>query len=103
MYELIGHENPDGRKKTSFSKLLSSGRNKQIKQRALFFLQIGPLTARQLSEKVPCMRSSVCGVLLKLSNSGIIDTRQSIYDNETNRNVTLYSLVESAKVTILSV
>jgi len=81
-------------KKHSFSTLLNSGRNKKIKENILIYLQDAPMSAKQLSEKIPCMRSSVCYALNKLCKKEVISQYQSIYDVQTNRTVTLYSLVE---------
>lgn len=101
--ELKQFSNPEQRKKTSFSTLLSTGRQKQIKEKILICLNDGPMTARQLSESLPCMRSSVCNALLKLTKANLVSDKDSCFDDLTERTVTLYSLVESAKVTILSV
>lgn len=103
MYEIIQSENPEDRKKLSFSTLLTTGRQKQIKEKILICLNDGPMTARQLSEKIPCMRSSVCYALKKLTSANLVSDKDSIFDDLTERTVTLYSLVQSAKVTILSV
>ena len=103
MYELKQSGNPPERKNLSFSTLLTTGRQKQIKKQILICLNDGPMTARQLSEKIPCMRSSVCNALLKLTNDNLVSSKDSIFDDLTERTVTLYSLVEPAKVTILSV
>ena len=93
MYELIQSTTPNERKKLSFSTLLSTGRQKQIKEKILICLNDGPMTARQLSEKIHCMRSSVCNALLKLSKANLISDKDSIFDDLTERTVTLYSLV----------
>jgi predicted transcriptional regulator len=93
MYELIQSTTPNERKKLSFSTLLSTGRQKQIKEKILICLNDGPMTARQLSEKIHCMRSSVCNALLKLSKANLISDKDSIFDLMTERTVTLYSLV----------
>jgi predicted transcriptional regulator len=92
MYELIPSGNPQERKKLSFSTLLTTGRQKQIKKKILVCLNDSPMTARQLSETIPCMRSSVCSALLKLSKANLISDKNSIFDAMTKRNVTLYSL-----------
>jgi predicted transcriptional regulator len=52
------------------------------------------MTARQLSEKIHCMRSSVCNALLKLSKANLISDKDSIFDDLTERTVTLYSKVQ---------
>ena len=101
--ELKQFSNPQERKKLSFSTLLTTGRQKQIKEKILICLNDAPMTARQLSEKIPCMRSSVCYALKKLSKDNLVSDNDSVFDDLTERTVTLYSLVESAKVTILSV
>lgn len=93
MYELIQSTTPNERKKLSFSTLLSTGRQKQIKEKILICLNDGPMTARQLSEKIHSMRSSVCNALLKLSKANLISDKDSIFDLMTERTVTLYSLV----------
>lgn len=103
MYEFNQSGNPPERKKLSFSTLLTTGRQKQIKEKILICLTKGPMTARQLSEKIPCMRSSVCYALKKLTSANLVTDKDSTFDDQTERTVTLYSLVESAKVTILSV
>ena len=103
MYEFNQSGNPPERKKLSFSTLLTTGRQKQIKEKILICLSKGPMTARQLSEKIPCMRSSVCNALLKLTKANTISDKDSIFDDITERTVTYYSLVQPAKVTILSV
>lgn len=103
MYELKQSGNPPERKNLSFSTLLTTGRQKQIKEKILICLNDAPMTARQLSEKIPCMRSSVCYALKKLSKDNLVSDNDSVFDDLTERTVTLYSLVESAKVTILSV
>lgn len=103
MYELIQSTTPNERKKLSFSTLLISGRNKEIKKQILNCLNDRPMTARQLSETIGCMRSSVCYALKKLTSANIVSDKDSIFDDLTERTVTLYSLVGTAKVTILSV
>jgi len=101
--ELKQFSTPQERKNLSFSTLLTTGRQKQIKEKILICLNDGPMTARQLSEKINCMRSSVCYALKKLTSANIVSEKDSCFDNLTERTVTLYSLVQSAKVTILSV
>lgn len=95
MYELIQSGTPPERKKLSFSTLLTTGRQKQIKEKILICLNDGPMTARQLSEKIPCMRSSVCNALLKLTKANLVSDKDSCFDDLTERTVTLYSLVQS--------
>lgn len=94
MYEFNQSGNPPERKKLSFSTLLSTGRQKQIKKKILICLSEQPMTARQLSEKIRCMRSSVCNALQKLTKDKIINDSVSVFDDLTERTVTLYSLVE---------
>ena len=94
MYELIQSGNPPERKKLSFSTLLTTGRQKEIRSKILICLNDGPMTARQLSEKIHCMRSSVCNALLKLSKANLISDKDSIFDDLTERTVTLYSKVQ---------
>ena len=94
MYELIQSTTPNERKNLSFSTLLSTGRQKQIKKKILICLNNGPMTARQLSEKIPCMRSSVCNALLKLSKDNLVSDNDSVFDDLTQRTVTLYSKVQ---------
>ena len=60
MYELIEDSDPNERKKLSFSTLLTTGRQKEIRSKILVCLNTSPMTARQLAETIPCMRSSVC-------------------------------------------
>lgn len=103
MYQKKQSCNTLNRKKLSFSTLLTTGRQKQIKEKILICLSNGPMTARQLSEKIPCMRSSVCNALLKLTKANMVSDKDSIFDDLTERTVTYYSLVQPAKVTILSV
>jgi predicted transcriptional regulator len=93
MYELIQSTTPNERKNLSFSTLLTTGRQKEIRTKILVCLNDGPMTARQLAETIPCMRSSVCNALLKLSKANLISDKDSIFDVMTERNVTLYSLV----------
>ncbi len=93
MYELIEDSDPNERKKLSFSTLLSTGRQKQIKEKILVCLNNGSMTARQLAETIPCMRSSVCNALQKLSKDNLVSDKDSIFDDLTERTVTLYSLV----------
>lgn len=102
MYELIQSTTPNQRKNLSFSTLLSTGRQRDIKKKILVCLHDGPMTARQLAESLPCMRSSVCNALLKLTKANLVNDNDSTFDDLTERTVTLYSLVQ-AKVTILSV
>ena len=94
MYELIQSGNTPERKKLSFSTLLISGRNKQIKKQILNCLNDRPMTARQLSETIGCMRSSVCYALLKLTKANLVSDNDSTFDNLTERTVTLYSKVK---------
>jgi predicted transcriptional regulator len=98
MYQLNENSNPNERKNLSFSTLLTTGRQKQIKEKILICLENQPMTARQLSESIPCMRSSVCNALQKLSKNKIINDSDSIFDDMTERIVTLYSMVEPSKV-----
>ena len=93
MYELKRHTNPTDLKNLSLSTLLTTGRNKQIKSKILIILETGPKTARQLSEAIGCMRSSVCFALKKLSLNGLINDQSCSFDYMTERTVTLYSLV----------
>ena len=92
MYDLNELDNPGNRKKLSFSELLSTGRQKQIKQKILICLEKTPMTAWQLSEQIPCLRSSVCFALKKLCISNLVSDKDSTFDMLTERNVTLYSL-----------
>lgn len=101
--ELKQFSTPQERKKTSFSTLLSTGRQRDIKKQILNCLNERPMTARQLSETIGCMRSSVCYALKKHTSANIVSDKDSIFDDLTERTVTLYSLVETAKVRILSV
>lgn len=94
MYQLNENSNPSERKNLSFSTLLTTGRQKQIKEKILICLENQPMTARQLSENIPCMRSSVCNALQKLSKDKIINDSDFIFDDLTERIVTLYSKVE---------
>lgn len=94
MYELIQSTTPNERKNLSFSTLLTTGRQKQIRSKILICLNDGPMTARQLAETIPCMRSSVCNALLKLSKANLISDKDSIFDDLTERTVTLYSKVQ---------
>ena len=93
MYELIEDSDPNERKKLSFSTLLTTGRQKEIRSKILVCLNTSPMTARQLAETIPCMRSSVCNALQKLSKDNLVSDKDSIFDDLTERTVTLYSLV----------
>lgn len=83
-----GSKNP---KIDSYIHLLRTGRIKKIKEQILICLETGPMTARELSEKIGCVRSSVCNALNYYSTNGIIDDTGTKYDEQTGRHVTLYS------------
>lgn len=77
----------------SFISYTVSGKRKEIRNQILYYLQYRDLTARELSVYIKCMRSSVCKALQDLIKNNQITGSQTAYDKETNRNVTLYSLI----------
>lgn len=85
-------------KNFSYSVFQSTGREDQIKNRILICLHEKPMTARQLSERIICMRSSVCKPLVHLLEIGLVSDKETTYDHLTSRTVTLYSLVNTSKV-----
>lgn len=91
-YDNLEHEQPRHRKKDSYLKTIRSGRQKQIKDKILHHLEEKPMTARELSEAIHCLRSSVCGALKLLCNKGKLETSGTKYDVLTERNVTLYAM-----------
>ena len=76
----------------SYIQLVRTGRQKKIKEQILICLKTEPMTARELSEKINCVRSSVCNALNYFSKNNTIDYTRTKYDELTERHVTLYSL-----------
>jgi transcription initiation factor IIE alpha subunit len=63
-----------------------------VKDKIIKELELKPLTGKELSNLLGIKLSSLQGTISELNENGIISNKNNIYDTNTNRNVTLYSL-----------